>query len=271
MLFGIYLHGNIWDIHRRRVILKKLIALVLAFILCLPLVAPGTAYAATIKLNKSKLELYAGNSYTIKLSGVSGSIKWSSSKKTVATVSSKGKVVAIKEGKTTITAVYKEKKYKCDVTVNNNKTVNVVYTAYIFDDATIEEYAKQYKEDNPDCIEVKAYDDEHIVVTMYEVDRVKTIKDFNTNIDTFLTSIVTDDNYKDIFTDVKSDKLLQNIKIYANKDNYEDSYAGFTILLSFGLISEAVQAINLVDVNDRICNIDIYDNENGDILYTTSE
>jgi len=88
--------------------MKKLIALLLTLFLCLSLVAPGEAYAATIKLNKLKLELYAGNSFTMKLSGVSGSIKWSSSKKTVATVSSKGKVAAIKEGKTTITATYKE-------------------------------------------------------------------------------------------------------------------------------------------------------------------
>jgi uncharacterized cupredoxin-like copper-binding protein len=251
--------------------MKKLIALLLTFILSLSLVAPGIAYAATIKLNKSKLELYVDNSYTLKLSGVSGSIKWSSSKKTVATVSSKGKVAAIKEGKATITAIYKEKKYKCEVTVNNNKTVDVVYTAYIFDDATIEEYAKQYKKDNPESINVKAYDDEHIVVTMYEVDRVKAIKEFNANIDTFLASIVTDEDYEGVFTDVKSDKMLQNIKIYANKDKYENSYAGFTVLLSFGIISEAVQAINLVDVDDRICNIDIYDNESGDILYTTSK
>jgi len=143
--------------------------------------------------------------------------------------------------------------------------------AYIFDDATIEEYAKQYKKDNPDCIEVKAYDDEHIVVTMYEVDRLQVIKEFNTNIDTFLTSIVSDDSYEGAFTDVKSDKLLQNIKIYANKDEYENSFAGFAVLLSFGIISEAIQAINLVDVGDRICNVDIYDNENGDILYTSSE
>jgi hypothetical protein len=258
--YGIYIGGN----------MKKLIALLLTLVLCLSLVAPGAAYAATIKLNKSKLELYAGNSFTMKLSGASGSIKWVSSKKTVATVSSKGKVVAIKEGKATITATYKEKKYKCDVTVNNNKTVNVIYTAYIFEDITIEEYAKQYKEDNPDCIEVKVYDDEHIVVTIYEVDRAKAIKEFNANIDTYLTSIVSDDDYEGVFTDVKADKLLQNIEIYANKDKYENSFASFTVLLSFGIISEAVQAINLVDVGDRICNINIYD-ENGDILYTTSE
>jgi len=47
--------------------------------------------------------------------------KWSSSKKSVATVSKKGKVVAKKAGSATITAKIGKKKYKCKVKVSRKK------------------------------------------------------------------------------------------------------------------------------------------------------
>lgn len=73
--------------------------------------------AATIKLNKQKLTLYAGGSATLKVKGTSSKVKWSSSKKSVATVSSKGKVTAVKAGKAKITAKVETKKLRCTVTV----------------------------------------------------------------------------------------------------------------------------------------------------------
>lgn len=73
--------------------------------------------AASAKLNKKKLTLTAGNSYTLKVKGTSGKVKWTSSKKSVATVSAKGKVKAIKAGKAKITAKADKKKLVCNVTV----------------------------------------------------------------------------------------------------------------------------------------------------------
>ena len=57
----------------------------------------------------------------MKVKGTKKKPKWSSSKKSVATVSSKGKVVAKKAGSATITAKIGKKKYKCKVTVKNKK------------------------------------------------------------------------------------------------------------------------------------------------------
>ena len=71
------------------------------------------------KLSKTKLSLYVGGKETLKLSGAVGTVKWSSSKKTVATVSSKGLVTAKKAGKATITAKTGGKSFKCAVTVKN--------------------------------------------------------------------------------------------------------------------------------------------------------
>lgn len=97
--------------------MKKLITLFLTFILCVTFMSPSIAYSATIKLNKTKLTLDEGKSYTLKLTGTTKTVKWSTSNKKVATVSSKGIVKAIKAGTATITATVSSKKYTCKVTV----------------------------------------------------------------------------------------------------------------------------------------------------------
>lgn len=249
--------------------MKKVLSILLAIFLCINMVAPGTVYAATVKISKAKLELRAGDTYTLKLSGSTDIIKWSSSKTSVATVSSKGVVTAVKAGKATITAKFKQKSYKCTVTVKSGKTVDVVFTAYMFDDSTIDEYVKKIKKENPNYLDVKPYDDGHIIVTMYESDRIALVNDVNNNFDTYLQSIVSSDSYTGIFTDIKSDKLFKNITIYAIKDKYVGSSAELGLLLAFGIVAEGVQAINLVDVDDRTCSITIIDKSTGDILYTT--
>lgn len=78
--------------------------------------------AKKIKLNKTKLTLKQGKTYKLKLSIKKGTVKWTSSKKKVATVNKKGKVSAKKPGTATITAKYKSKKYKCKLTVQATAT-----------------------------------------------------------------------------------------------------------------------------------------------------
>lgn len=77
----------------------------------------GSSQAAAIKLNKTKYSMYPGSSYTLKIKGTTKKAKWSSSKKSVATVTSKGKVIAIKTGKAKITAKTGNKKLTCTITV----------------------------------------------------------------------------------------------------------------------------------------------------------
>lgn len=77
-----------------------------------------------IKLNKTKLTLVKGKSYTLKVIGNKKKIKWSTSNKKIATVNSKGKVTAKKKGIVTITAKIGSKKYKCKITVKNPIKLN---------------------------------------------------------------------------------------------------------------------------------------------------
>ncbi|KSV58156.1 Ig-like domain-containing protein [Acetivibrio ethanolgignens] len=106
--------------------LKKLTG-VMALALALTLVAPVgvpmsqtvVAEAATVKISATKKTLTVGKSFTLKITGAKKKVTWSTSKKSVATVSSKGKVTAKKAGTATITAKVDGKKYTCKVTVKN--------------------------------------------------------------------------------------------------------------------------------------------------------
>lgn len=78
-----------------------------------------TVLKPSIKLNITKATLNVGKSITLKatVKGANQNVTWSSSKKSVATVSSSGKVIAKKAGKVTITAKANGKKAKCVITV----------------------------------------------------------------------------------------------------------------------------------------------------------
>ena len=91
-------------------------------VICLCALVPCTAQAASIKLNKSNVLLKEEETYTLKLKNVKAGvkIKWKSSDQTIATVSSKGKVTAVSEGETYVTATANKRKYKCKVSVSKN-------------------------------------------------------------------------------------------------------------------------------------------------------
>lgn len=123
---------------------KLLIAMCmcLAVFLCTPKGMPDsfgsiTAEAASnVKLNKKKATLYVGETLKLKVKGTKSKVKWSSNKKSVATVTSKGKVKAKKKGTATITAKVDGKKYKCKVTVKSGISANK--TSLQIDDTSAE-------------------------------------------------------------------------------------------------------------------------------------
>ena len=95
--------------------IKKLSVMLLCCLLLSVIAMPVSASAA--KLNKKSISLNVGKTYTLKATGTKGKITWTSSKKSVATVSSKGVVKAKKKGTAVITAKYGKKKLTCKVTV----------------------------------------------------------------------------------------------------------------------------------------------------------
>lgn len=83
--------------------------------------AASTKKAKKAAISKTKLTLKESQKKTLKVTGVTGKVTWTSSDKKIATVSKKGLVTAKRAGKATIKATYtkNKKKYtlKCTVTV----------------------------------------------------------------------------------------------------------------------------------------------------------
>lgn len=96
---------------------------VIACTLCISLISAGLTYssvtlsASKIKLNKANLTMTIGQTYKLIVKNNKKPVKWSSSKKKVASVTKKGKVTAKKKGKTNITAKVSGKKLVCKVKV----------------------------------------------------------------------------------------------------------------------------------------------------------
>lgn len=83
--------------------------------------APVTAQGAAPKLNKTSATMTVGKKLTLKVQNAKkgAAVKWSTTKKSVAAVSSKGVVTAKAQGQATIKAVVSKKTLKCKITVKD--------------------------------------------------------------------------------------------------------------------------------------------------------
>lgn len=79
-----------------------------------------------VKMNKSKANVNVGSTVKIKVENATGKISWKSSNTKIATVSSNGTVKGIKAGEANITAIVKNKKLTCKVTVKK-VSINTSY------------------------------------------------------------------------------------------------------------------------------------------------
>ena len=244
--------------------MKKLISLLLAAVICLTLIQPGVAFSAAVKLNKTKLTLDVGKTFTLRINSTA-TVKWSTSSKAIASVSSKGKVTAKSKGTATIIATVSKKQYKCKVTVKDPE-VDVIFSAFILDDTTIDEYIKEVKKAYPDYISVKKYDDEHYIARMYESYRISLIEAFNQSIKPVIAEYINSPDYDGLFTDVTYDKLFTKATVYVAKDKYNE-LDGLTVIYYMAYISDYYQSINLVDIDDRSIKIEVIDNKTNDIIY----
>lgn len=111
--------------------ISKTITLVLiALLILMPL--SNVQAAQEIKISKSSLTLNVGQIRRLTISNVT-TVKWKTSDKSVATVSSKGNVKAIAEGTATITGTANKKSYTCEVTIlpkiltDDEKMKNISY------------------------------------------------------------------------------------------------------------------------------------------------
>lgn len=103
--------------------------IIILFALVLTLLIPGMEVEAKTKpkLAANKKTMTVGQTYKLKLKGVSAKakVKWKTSKKSVVSIAKKkGNTVTLKakkKGTAVVTATYKKKSYKCKITVKAKK------------------------------------------------------------------------------------------------------------------------------------------------------
>lgn len=86
----------------------------------------SSSIEAKVRISKKRITLNVSEKHTLRLKGAKSGVKWKSSNPKVAKVSKKGKVTAIRKGKTTITAKTGKKKYKCVVSVKDSDTQSMI-------------------------------------------------------------------------------------------------------------------------------------------------
>ena len=109
-----------------KVLRAKVLGIMLALVLAISVIASvnsseAAAKKSKIKLSSSKVTVVALKTTQLTLKDgtkkIKSGVKWTSSNKKIATVNVKGLVTAKTPGKVKITALYKGKKYVCNVTV----------------------------------------------------------------------------------------------------------------------------------------------------------
>lgn len=102
----------------------------LLFVIALLIIFAMPAQAsAKVAINKKSMTISQGATATLKITGTSKRVTWSTSSKSIATVSNKGVVTGKKAGAATITAKVSGKKYTCKVTVKAKMNAKQIVNA----------------------------------------------------------------------------------------------------------------------------------------------
>lgn len=113
-LRGIYMAGKeiCAGTRTRRVLLRTGILALLFLLILMPLEA-----SAAGRISEKSKTILKGQSFILRVTGTKAKVKWSSSKKSVASVNASGVVKGKKLGTAVITAKVNDKSYRCTVTV----------------------------------------------------------------------------------------------------------------------------------------------------------
>ena len=126
---------------------------IIFFTLAVILLLPGMMAEAKTKpkLTANKKSVKVGQTYRLKLEGVSrrAKVKWKTSKKSVVSIAKKNGNIATlkakKKGTAVVTAAYKQKKYKCRITVRKKKAPSSDNPALSSKDVTLYYLSEEYK------------------------------------------------------------------------------------------------------------------------------
>ncbi len=100
--------------------LAGLMVMLVAALCVIGMVNPLKAEAATIKLNKTEVNLEVGDKVKVKVKKTKKKVKWKSDNKAVATVTQRGNITGVAAGECNITAKVGKTVLTCKVTVKDS-------------------------------------------------------------------------------------------------------------------------------------------------------
>lgn len=154
-----------------------------------------------------------------------------------------------------------------------DKDVDIILSAYDFNNVGIEQYVEDYKKDNPDAV-VEVYDDDHYKLTIKESKRQSTLEEIlsKENINATFQEIFSDEQYASLKSVDYNDDFSE-FTFYANKEEYEagNPFIPFGVSIICKVLSDSIQAYNLVPPEDRDFNVLIVDQDTDEVIYDLSE
>lgn len=154
-----------------------------------------------------------------------------------------------------------------------DKDVDIILSAYDFNNVGIEQYVEDYKKNNPDAV-VEVYDDDHYKLTIKESKRQATLDEIlsKENLNATFQEIFSDEQYASLKSVDYNDDFSE-FTFYANKEEYEvdNPFIPFGVAIICGVLSDSIQAYNLVPPEDRDFNVLIVDQDTDKVIYDLSE
>ncbi len=112
--------------------LKRIMVTTLVFVMSFSFIPMQTEATGKVKLNRKNLTLYVGNSSQLKVKNTNKKVKWSSSRKSIASVTQSGRVRARKQGSCRVSAKVAGKRYVCRVTVKKKASRRKKHVTYVY-------------------------------------------------------------------------------------------------------------------------------------------
>ena len=153
-----------------------------------------------------------------------------------------------------------------------DKDVDIVFSAVITGEETIEKYVENLQAENSDKI-YSIYDENHYVQTIKESERKEFLNAVDEELEKSFYDIFNSEETKDVFENVEYDALLENITFYANKEAFKENefVSTFSAVITSSVFADVVQAYNLIEPDNRKCKILIVDKETEEVLYNSEE
>ena len=151
-------------------------------------------------------------------------------------------------------------------------TIYLPFFSAEYDD--INDFVTAQNQEDPDG-EYEVYNDEYYSMVITEGERQEFLtltadeKELNATFDEFLTS----EDYGGAFTSYEYDEPFQHFKFYVNGEKYTENAitCNMNSMFTCMLLSQSVQAYQLVKPEDVVFEMQIIDETTGEVYYNTSD